>query len=682
MPSTLRNPVEISFADLTHTGRTVDAHYFPLGCGLVASYAVKTHGDRINLEIFKYPADFSSYLTRTIPRVACFSNFSWNIELGYSYAKHIKEISPSTIIVFGGPNYHTADELRVEFLKNYPDIDFYIDGEGEIAFSNLLTALFESDFDINKIKESQAYIPGVHYVIDNDFVLAECQPRISELDTIPSPYLTGLFDKFFDKTLFPLMQTHRGCPYSCGFCHDGLEYSTKLYRHSSQRIKDEILYIFDKRKNDALSFSDDNFGIYSDDVEIARFIRGLNSEHDWPKFFDASSAKNAKKRTTEISQILGGMYTLAASVQSTDPEVLELCKRTNVPWNLMVEMATNASPDTLKISEVILCLPGDTKEKHFKSVLDLIDLGMDEIRMYQHILLPGTSLSTTDYRTRFGYQTKFRVMPRCVGRYTAFDNIFDAFELHEVCVGHNTLPHSDYKECRKFNLMIEIFNNSSVFGELTSFLSSLNIARSEFIMSLYNNREKSSALMTIFKDFEADEESNFWINEADLRNDLNERELFDSYLSGKRGINQILTYRMVAHLNYGRDIYDFAFSTAGMLVEKSGRMTDAHSDYLSELKKFMFLKKGDVLSSNEEIIERFSYDFISIGASGAPDPLKLFDANGIFIKFFHSSAQRSEIEGHLSQFGSTPEGLGHMAQRVPFWRLYKTASLVQPKNNS
>ena len=61
-------------------------------------------------------------------------------------------------------------------------------------------------------------------------------PRMVNLDRIPSPYLIGMMDKFFDEYLTPMIQTARGCPYSCTFCHDGLPYMTKYQRFSIDRI--------------------------------------------------------------------------------------------------------------------------------------------------------------------------------------------------------------------------------------------------------------------------------------------------------------------------------------------------------------------------------------------------------------------------------------------------------------
>ncbi|MBL6935496.1 MAG: radical SAM protein, partial [Alphaproteobacteria bacterium] len=92
--------IEISFADLSHTGKTVDANCFPLGSGYVAAYAQEYLGDEINTQLFKYPTDFADYLDKTIPRIACFTNYSWNLNLNYEFARRLKQRHPGVVIVF------------------------------------------------------------------------------------------------------------------------------------------------------------------------------------------------------------------------------------------------------------------------------------------------------------------------------------------------------------------------------------------------------------------------------------------------------------------------------------------------------------------------------------------------------------------------------------------------------
>ena len=64
--------VNIFFADFSHTGVTIDTNYFPLGVAYVAAYAKESLGDSINLEIFKYPEELSSYLDNMVPNNSVF----------------------------------------------------------------------------------------------------------------------------------------------------------------------------------------------------------------------------------------------------------------------------------------------------------------------------------------------------------------------------------------------------------------------------------------------------------------------------------------------------------------------------------------------------------------------------------------------------------------------------------
>ena len=78
-------------------------------------------------------------------------------------------------------------------------IDFYIVKEGEIPFVKLIEELVSKKFQIDDVKKSK--VPSTHCVLnDGTVILTPPAERIKHLSEIPSPYLDGRLDEFFDGT--------------------------------------------------------------------------------------------------------------------------------------------------------------------------------------------------------------------------------------------------------------------------------------------------------------------------------------------------------------------------------------------------------------------------------------------------------------------------------------------------
>jgi tRNA A37 methylthiotransferase MiaB len=671
--------IEISFADLSHTGKTVDANFFPLGSGFVAAYAQEYLGDEIDVQLFKYPTDFADYLDKTIPRIACFANYSWNLNLNYEFARRLKERHPGVVIVFGGPNYpveEDGDEQEM-FLRQHPAIDLYVDGEGEEAFTELYKILAGFNFDVGEFKAQETHAPNTHYVLREKFIRGPGLPRIKDINTIPSPFLNGMMDKFFDDTLTPLMQSHRGCPYSCAFCHDGIKYMSKVGRFTQERINAEILYINERSILPDLCFADLNFGIYKEDLDTARLLASLQKKHGWPKVVQSSPAKNNKDRLVEISRILDG-FLVSASVQHTDTEVLANIKRSNISLGQLADMAREtAEGKTGSYSEVILCLPGDTIEKHKKSVFDMLDLGLNEMRMYQFILLAGSEGASKEYRNKFEYDIRYRVLPRCFGNYQVLGEDFTTFEFHEVCVGNSTLSYEDYIQCRRFNLMVEIFNNGGIFEELLMLLDREGIVRSAFFKKLDESVYSNEALAHIFRDYREDEDRNFWSSKEELEGFLKTPEAIEKYLSGEYGANQIMQFRSLAFIEHMDDVSAAAFAIARELLDEVGAVHEQMDDYLGELAQYIKLKKSDLLSLEQSVQRTFHYDFVKLsGMRFKEDPFDFSVPDGLDISFNYSDKQFQDISAYFQQYGRTISGLGHFMQRAYLASLYREVHYI------
>ncbi|PIR19356.1 MAG: radical SAM protein, partial [Elusimicrobia bacterium CG11_big_fil_rev_8_21_14_0_20_64_6] len=238
----------IFFADLTHTAQGISAPTFPLGVSYVASYVRQQLGKEFDFHLFKFPADLERALVEAPPLVLCLSNYSWNFELAYKLAALAKARYPDMTVVCGGPNFPTNEEEQHEHLRLHPVIDFYIQLEGEIGTVDLIRKLAGHGFDARKLKASGQPLLNTAYLTDGKMITGPLD-RIKDINTIPSPYLSGLLDPFFEMKLIPMVETTRGCPFSCTFCADGLQTKNKVVRYHEDRTRDELEYIAARIKN-------------------------------------------------------------------------------------------------------------------------------------------------------------------------------------------------------------------------------------------------------------------------------------------------------------------------------------------------------------------------------------------------------------------------------------------------
>ncbi len=658
--------IKIVFADLTHTGKNLSSRYFPYGIALVASY-LKKQFPEVSVKLFKYPKEFSEYLENNNPQIVCFHNSLWTQNISYEYIKKIKKHSPETIIISGGPNYPVEHSKQIKFLEAHPLIDFYIKGEGEFAFAKLFENLKKFNFNTDDFKKNKIKSGNCYYIHDNELIIGETLERIRDLDLIPSPYLSGMLDRYFDGLLDPIIQTKRGCPYKCAYCQEGQSYFNNVFKFLLERIKQEIDYIAKKAKVNELIFADSNFGIYSGDIEVCKEIALAREKYDFPKFFGISSGIN-KEITVEALSILKYRTMVSIPIQSTDNEVLENINRRNVPIGRQISIAREVrAHKAISFSEVVLGLPGDTKEKHFKSMLDMIKADIDVVRSHQFIMLLASEASTEEARKKYGLITRFRVQPKCFGEYEIYGEKFSAFEIDEICVANNTLLYEDYLECRRFDLTVEIFYNS-LFRDLINFLISKEISISKFILEIHK-KIPNTDINNLYNDFIKENEDSLWESESDLKKYMNHKGIVRETIDENLRENEQLKYRALIITEKIKSIHDIAFEVAKDLTENKLNLQD--ETYLTELKKFSLLVKSDFFTS-KDIIEEFHYDFVELSKKQfKEDPAQFHIPDGIKIRFFNSDKQNQLILQYVKQYGSSPEGLGYIISRCDINDFYK-----------
>jgi len=619
---------QISFSDITH--RDHPCKSVPYGIAMVMSYAVKMLGNIIDAKIFKDILKLNSYLEKNKPNIVCFSNYIWNTNISYTIAKVIKTKLPDTIVVFGGPAYPIEEEKQREFLISKPQIDFYILREGEKAFVELFNTLLEYDFNVDKLKKDKCKISNCHYIINNKLVKGSLLQRI-DIEDIPSPYLSGFLDIFLTEGYSPIIQTARGCPFKCSYCQEGNDYYTK-----------------------AIHYIQNKFG--------------------WPKNFISIGGKNNKNRILDAASMISGSF-ISAAVQSTDKNVLKKVKRENVSYEIMVQIAKECEKNNNNsFSEVILCLPGDNKNAHFKSISDLIDSGINVVRSHQLLMLPGSEISNIKIRTNYNMSTRFRVIPYTYEPFQLFGKQFYSPEIDEICVANSTMTFSDYIECRLFNLSIEIFYNNGILKELIKFLKLYNISISSFIINVHKMIfVQSEPLSKVYNSFLA-ETKELFKKQKDLKDYLNNTSVMQKYITGERGNNEQLLYRAIAILNHMDEIHKISFNIAKQLLKSNNFYNKNISNYLNELFEFSLIKKQNFLSTDIKKTKLFYYDFPSLISNNFNDnPLCYYIPEGKKLFFKHSDKVKEFIFEIINQFGLSNSSVGQILSSFHISKFYRDA---------
>ena len=651
---------KVYFADLTHTGMGINSRAFPLGIGCVMANANKELKGHINSELFKFPEDLSQRLSKGLPDILCMSNFAWNLNLSYAFATYVKKVNPAAITIFGGPNFPLNNIERKNFLLERPNIDFYIKWDGEIAFVNLFRQLIELNFDVNHFKRNNVISENCCYIQDKDYIEGP-DHRVYDLMSLPSPYLTGLFDKLFVPNLQPWIETTRGCPYSCTFCNDGHVTRNKVNRRSQDFIREELEYIAHRvDKASMLGIADLNFAMYKQDLDTAGTIRSVIKKYNWPSRVETSMGKSQPERISKVVDIINeaqsGALKMRSSLQSTDPEVLKLIKRKNLPFEKILDMENkdqDHNSQTEFFTELILALPGDSKEKHFRSLQTAIDtIGINNIDIHQLILLLGTSMAEHKDRMRFKFDVRHRVYVGCFGLYEIGDEKEDPVaELEETVVGNDTLTYEEYLECRIMNLLIKIFVDHGPFKEVLSFVAELNLSIFGLLIHLRNNTiHKYDSLNKLISSFVEGTEQPLYKDIDYLKKYLT-RDVIKKYISGETGGNELLNHKAWAFVNCSTDLHSCLEESLLSYLKINKVLTKENKKFVQEAIKFSQLKQFDL--SNIEVKKESEFSFNFVKKQNIEGIGSLEGASGkVKVEFFHDQKTLELVQNNLSFWGT------------------------------
>jgi radical SAM superfamily enzyme YgiQ (UPF0313 family) len=569
----------VYLADLRHNWAGVlTSDCMPLGIAYVKAVMDRDLPE-VESRMFAYPANLYQAIGERVPDVLMVSNYLWNEELGFLFARMVKELNPRALVVMGGPNIPIEEPRQVQYFNARPELDVYLLGEGDFLGTDIVRHYLNGALSVARVGEQE--IPSsIYRRPDGQTVYHRVIPRSRALDDIPSPFLTGIQDDFFDGKLAPMIETNRGCPFSCTFCVQGTDWYTKVNYFSPDRIKEELDYIA-RRISVAsphmkmLRIADSNYGMFERDVTISSWIGELQKQYGYPTFIDATTGKNRPERIIESVEKVSGALVVYQAVQSLNDQVLINIKRSNIKLDAYEKVMIHVRGRGLRSnSDLIVGLPGETLQSHVEGLSALIDSGTNQMHNLQLLLLKGSELETDESRSKFSFTSRWRLGPKNFGVYGGHK----VFDVEEIVVSTNTLSFEDYLETRKYHLVSSVFWNDSWFEDAVSFAQKFGVKRSEWFKAMLPALESGSETGQKFlRQFVADTQAElFPTREACLEYYGSDRH-FRALESGEIGDNLMYRNRALASFYIWPDICRTAMDATKMLI--AGRGADAIPDF-------------------------------------------------------------------------------------------------------
>jgi radical SAM superfamily enzyme YgiQ (UPF0313 family) len=652
--------MKVFLGDVEHTWEKANIWTFPLNVGYVAEYARKSLPG-LDVRLFKRPEEMTRAIRAESPDVVGAGFYVWNSHLANHVLGVAKRHRPDTLTVGGGPHFTSSNADEQTARRFFGGIgshcDVFVVNQGESGFAELLRTLRDCDGDLDALRARAIRGCLVNNLAGNGRVhVGEPAPAPADLDDIPSPYLSGLMDEFFDGPFAPVVETNRSCPYRCTFCAWGIG-TQKLTRYSDARLRAEIEYISQRCRNTGILYiADANFGILDRDADLASHLHACSVRHGYPKNVIASWNKTRPDRVLKAARNLRGLGRIGASMQSLHEPTLAAIKRRNLPLATVRDMVAELGGHGMQLfSELVLGLPLETKQTHLDANRALMDLGA-EIFNYNLHLLPGTELDGDDSRAAYVRRVGWRLYD---GGYGVYDGE-RIIEGEEGVIETSTMCQDDLRAFRFIHFLIQFMWSKEWFRDYLMLLKAAGTHPIDAIQAVATAcHGDRGAIGEVTARFRADHELETFPDFASLRDYWTGDAPFARLHSGDYGkLNYVYSQAILLdHL----DAFCALLQAVATALPHPAPVADAASfpHMVADVLRFARMRRVE-LRPGEPIVAcrqaRFEFDVLAwrqSGHAGAPHRVD----GGVAYDFALPPSERDFLQTQLDQFRSHNENM-------------------------
>jgi anaerobic magnesium-protoporphyrin IX monomethyl ester cyclase len=376
------------------------------------------------------------------PDVVAFSVYLWNRREILDLVDALCVARPGLRIVLGGPEVSFEGE---EIFTRHPGITGLIRGEGEEPLRALLSSWQQG--------QQPGVIPRTVLRVGEELVSGPDSPPLKELDTVPSPFQTGLTDM---ERGFVYYETSRGCPFHCSFCLSARDNLIRSY--SMDRIKSDLLLLMQKDVA-KVKLVDRTFNF---DASRAREIFSFILEHNQSTHFHFEIAGHLLDESTLelLDKVPEDMFQFEIGVQSTLESTLDAIGRKVNLEKLEENIRRLRQSNRIHIHlDLVAGLPGDNYDSFLKSIDRVAALAPHHLQIEPVKLLPGSPLrdQAEELQIRFDPNPPYTIL------------------------GSPELSYAELQQLQEISRLLDLTYNS---GHFSNFMRELSTATSSFATGL------------------------------------------------------------------------------------------------------------------------------------------------------------------------------------------------------
>ncbi len=328
------------------------------------------------------------------------------------YSKKVRELFSDVVIIWGG--YFASNQYKVCLESGF--VDFVINGPGDEAFPELIKAL-ENKNDFTAIK-------NLIYKSNNEIIKTPKADLLDQdtLPELPYDYLNRFYpiERYLGKTFLgkrtAAYHSSVGCPFTCSFCAVVPIYEARWRGKSAKKIYNDLIYLKERFKIDAVEFHDNNFFVSEKrTVEFSELMK--NENINWWGEGRIDTVDKYNDNSLKLMREAGCKMIFFGAETGNDSILKQIDKGGTQNRNQIINFAKRLSKfNIIPEYSFVLGLPAATEQKVYQQINDDINFIKEiksvnpntEIIIYVYSPVPteGSKLYETVTKTGFQFPQK------------------------------------------------------------------------------------------------------------------------------------------------------------------------------------------------------------------------------------------------------------------------------------